>query len=80
MATKLTLTIEKSIIERSKSYAKKTGRSLSELIENYLDTITQESGGVELSPKLSKIVGAVRLPANFDQDKELGSYFETKDL
>ena len=42
MTTKLTLTVEKSIIERAKSYAKNTGRSLSELIENYLETITQE--------------------------------------
>jgi hypothetical protein len=43
MTTKLTLTVEKSIIERAKSYAKNTGRSLSELIGNYLETITQES-------------------------------------
>jgi predicted HicB family RNase H-like nuclease len=36
MSTKLTLTIEKAILERAKVYAKNTGRSLSELIENYL--------------------------------------------
>jgi formiminotetrahydrofolate cyclodeaminase len=80
MVTKLTLTVEKSIIERAKSYAKNTGRSLSELIENYLDTITQESGEERLSPKLNKIVGSVKLPKNFDQDKELRAYFESKHL
>ncbi|MBL0293512.1 MAG: hypothetical protein IPQ04_04380 [Saprospiraceae bacterium] len=80
MTTKLTLTVEKSIIERAKSYAKNTGRSLSELIENYLDTITQESGEERLSPKLNKIVGSVKLPKNFDQDKELRAYFESKHL
>ena len=42
MTSKQTLTVEKAIIDRAKSYAKKTGRSLSELIENYLETITQE--------------------------------------
>ena len=80
MTTKLTLTVEKSIIERAKSYAKSTGRSLSELIENYLETITQESGGERLSPKLNKIVGSVKLPKNFDQEKELRTYFESKHL
>ena len=78
MTTKLTLTVEKSIIERAKSYAKNTGRSLSELIENYLETITQESGEERLSPKLNKIVGSVKLPKNFDQEKELRTYFESK--
>ncbi|GEM_PF-1491281 len=38
MATKLTLTVEERIIEKAKAYAKQTGRSLSELVENYLDT------------------------------------------
>mgnify|MGYP003399466685 CR=1 FL=1 len=80
MTTKLTLTIEKSIIESAKSYAKGSGRSLSKLIENYLETITQESGEEGLSPKLNKIVGSVKLPKNFDQEKELRSYFESKHL
>ena len=80
MTTKLTLTIEKSIIVRAKSYAKHTGRSLSELIENYLETITQESGEEKISPKLNKIVGSVKIPKNFDQEKELRSYFESKHL
>lgn len=80
MTTKLTLTVEKSIIERAKSYAKNTGRSLSELIENYLETITQEGEEERLSPKLNKIVGAVKLPKNFDQEIELRAYFESKHL
>jgi formiminotetrahydrofolate cyclodeaminase len=80
MTTKLTLTVEKSIIERAKSYAKNTGRSLSELIENYLETVTQEIGEEKLSPKLTKIVGAVKLPKNFDEEKELRSYLENKHL
>jgi hypothetical protein len=80
MSTKLTLTVEKSIIERAKVYAKNTGRSLSELIENYLTILTQEKDEAQLSPKLKKIVGSVNLPSNFDDDKELRSYFEEKHL
>jgi len=80
MTTKLTLTVEKTIIERAKSYAKSTGRSLSELIENYLETITQDNNTEKISPKLNKIVGAVKLPKNFDEQKELRSYLENKHL
>ncbi len=80
MTTKLTLTVNKTIIERAKSYAKKTGRSLSELIENYLENITQENTHSDLSPKLRKLVGSVQLPADFDEDKELRSVIEKKHL
>lgn len=80
MTTKLTLTVEKTVIERAKSYARNTGRSLSEIIENYLETITQEAGEGKLSPKLKKIVGAVQLPKNFDEKRELRAYLEKKHL
>ena len=80
MTTKLTLTVEKTIIERAKSYAKKTGRSLSELIENYLETLTEENSHSDMSPKLKKLVGSVELPADFDYDKELRSAIEKKHL
>ncbi len=80
MTTKLTLTVEKSVIERAKSYAKNTGRSLSEIIENYLTTITKESANDELSPKLKKLVGVVNLPKDFDEKAELRSALEKKHL
>ncbi|MFC5284305.1 DUF6364 family protein [Pedobacter alpinus] len=80
MTTKLTLTVKKSVVERGKIYAKSTGRSLSEIIENYLGTITQESSSNELSPKLRKIVGVVNLPKDFDDKKELKLVLEEKHL
>tara|TARA_R110002050_G_scaffold78357_2_gene167309 strand:- start:11820 stop:12110 length:291 start_codon:yes stop_codon:yes gene_type:complete len=80
MTTKLTLTVEKSIIERAKLYAKNTGRSLSEIIETYLATITQDNTTDELSPKLKKIVGVVSLPDDFDEKAELRKALEKKHL
>lgn len=80
MNTKLTLTVEKSIIQRAKSYAKNTGRSLSELIENYLAKITEEESTTELSPRLKKIVGVVQLPEDFNDKEELRSALEEKHL
>ncbi len=80
MTTKLTLTVEKSVIERAKSYAKNTGRSLSDLVESYLEQIVENTNVQSISPSLKKIVGSVKLPKNFDEDKELHSYFEEKHL
>lgn len=74
MATKLTLTVEERIIEKAKKYAKQTGRSLSELVENYLGTLVEENQDLQqVSPKLRKIIGSVKLPDDFDEKKELST-------
>jgi len=53
MATKLTLTVEKQVIESAKVYAKQNGRSLSALIENYLKALVQkEATHQDFSPKV----------------------------
>ena len=81
MTTKLTLTVEEGVIKRAKSYAKHTGRSLSELIETYLETLTEETQETQqISPKLKKLVGSIKLPADFNEKKELSAYFENKHL
>lgn len=81
MTTKLTLTVEHSVIEKAKFYAKKTGRSLSEIVENYLEKLTQENSEEDKpSPKLKKILGAVKLPKNFDEKKEFRKALEEKYL
>jgi formiminotetrahydrofolate cyclodeaminase len=79
MTTKLTLTVEKSTIEKAKSYAKQTGRSLSELVEKYAETITDDKELI-ISSKLKGIIGAVKLPSNFDEKNEMRKYFEEKHL
>lgn len=78
MTTKLTLTVEKTVIEKAKAYAKKTGRSLSELVENYLEAITLNEKEENLSPRLKKIVGVVKLPHDFDEEKELSDHYKKK--
>lgn len=40
MKKKLTLTIDESVIKQAKAYAKKQGRSLSAVVENYLKALT----------------------------------------
>ena len=43
MNTKLTLTIEKDIIEEAKIYARDKGQSLSDIVENYFKLLTKDN-------------------------------------
>ena len=73
MNTKLTLTIEQTIIEKAKKYANSKGRSLSDIIENYLKAITKEEGleKVELTPIVKSLKGSFNAPKDMDYKKEL---------
>lgn len=72
MTTKLTLTIDDSVISVAKKYAKKNGKSLSDIVENYLMTLTsKESKEDAVSPKILKLMGTIKLPEDFDYKKEL---------
>jgi hypothetical protein len=73
MNTKLTLTIEQSVIEKAKIYAKDKGWSLSDIIENYLKVITKEEARTqyEITPIVKSMKGSFSAPANFDYKKEL---------
>lgn len=81
MNTKLTLSIEQSVIEKAKAYAKEKGRSLSDLIENYLKTITSEQSRTEnISPLTKSLLGSFKAPENFDYKKELSKGLSGKYL
>jgi hypothetical protein len=76
MTTKLTLTIDDSVISIAKKYAKQKGKSLSGIVENYLMSLTSKQNKEEIiSPRILKLMGAIVLPEDFDYKKEL-----TKDL
>lgn len=68
MNTKLTLTIEKEVIEVAKEYAKEKGQSLSDLVENYFKLLTIERRSIksdELSPRIKRLRSIIK------SDKEL---------
>ncbi|MCF8255640.1 MAG: DUF6364 family protein [Bacteroidia bacterium] len=60
MNTKLTLNIDKQIIEKAKLVSKKNGQSLSKIIEHYLKLIiakeNETSKSLSISEKLSGIL------------------------
>jgi len=72
MTTKLTLNIKHQVIKSAKRYAKEEGRSLSELVENYLRTIsTGEDSKEEISPRVKRLVGSIKLTENIAYIKSL---------
>ncbi len=72
MTTKLTLTIDDSVISVAKKYAKNKGKSLSDIVENYLMTLTSNEDKEELiSPRILKLMGSIQLPEDFDYKREL---------
>lgn len=79
MNTKLTLTIEQSVIERAKLYAKGKGHSLSEIIENFLKAITTEQKPIEeVSPITKSLRGSFKAPIDFDYKNELSKALSEK--
>ena len=77
MNTKLTLTIDKSVIKQAKAYAEQQGRSLSAVVENYLKAVIKkeeiEKDDDELSPIIKSLMlrPKVELPDDYDYKKEL---------
>ncbi|HPI54370.1 MAG TPA: DUF6364 family protein [Chitinophagaceae bacterium] len=72
MTTKLTLTIDDSVITGAKEYAKDKGKSLSDIVENYLKTLTSKKKKEDfISPRILKLMGTMELPENYDYKKSL---------
>ena len=74
MNTKLTLTLEKEVIEIAKAYAKEKGQSLSEMVENYFKLVTIDRRKIkpkELSPRIRRLRGIIKVTEKIDYKKTL---------
>ncbi|HEY8388898.1 MAG TPA: DUF6364 family protein [Parasegetibacter sp.] len=80
MTTKLTLTMDDSVIDGAKKFAAASGRSLSSIVESYLRTLAGNVGKqVKVqSPKVARLMGSVRLPEDFDYKIEMASKLTKK--
>jgi hypothetical protein len=83
MDTKLTLKLDKNVIDRAKIYASSQKRSLSGLIESYLKTLiskdkTQENDDFEISPFVKSLRTGVKISADYDYKKVYGDYLTEK--
>jgi hypothetical protein len=73
MNTKLTLSVDQEVISKAKQFARKRGRSLSSLVEDYLKLVTshQPKPVSELSPLVKSLYGCIKVPPDFDYKTEL---------
>lgn len=79
MTTKLTLTIEGEVINSAKKYAQQKGKSLSQIVENYLKSISKKDNKKEnISPKVLKLMGVIKLPKDFNYKEQIGNAIAQK--
>lgn len=78
MNTKLTLTLEKGVIEKAKVYAARQGQSLSSLVENYFKHLMldqkEDPKKDEMKPlpeSFMKLKGCLKHEGDFDYKEEL---------
>lgn len=82
MNTKLTLSIEQSVIDKAKQYARNKGRSLSDIIESYLKVVSNdmEINNETLTPTVKSLKGAFKAPETFNYKDELSNSLSEKYL
>ena len=80
MKTKLTLTLNKEIIDRAKIYAKEHGTSLSKMVGAYFQNIVyiSDEKSDEIETRVRNIVGRIKLPPDFDFEKAKEEYHREK--
>ncbi len=82
MDSKLTLKLDKLVIDKAKDYASSQKRSLSRIVESYLRSLVnnnpKETDDIEISPFVKSIATGVKIPTDFDYKKEYGDYLANK--
>jgi len=84
MDTKLTLKLDKAVIEKAKQYAQSHQRSLSGIIEAYLEAITfpedadNRGTGFEISPFVKSISTGIQIPSDLDYKSAYSNYLTEK--
>jgi hypothetical protein len=79
MDIKLTLSLNKTIIERAKDYAKSHKVSLSRLIESYLSSLTViKKQVIEITPLVESLSGVIKLDNDFNYKESYTDYLIEK--
>ena len=78
MDSKLTLKLNKSVIEQAKQYAKENNISLSRMIENYLQAATvRKQHIIKISPLVKSLTGVIELE-KADYRKDYADFLSQK--
>ena len=83
MDTKLTLKLDKFVIDKAKDYAVSHKRSLSRIIESYLRSLIskedpKDKDDIQISPFVKSMSTGVNIPSDIDYKKEYIDYLTEK--
>ncbi|KAF0220463.1 MAG: hypothetical protein FD174_1117 [Geobacteraceae bacterium] len=79
MQSKLTLSIEKEVIEQAKEFSRRQHKSLSKLVENYLRQITHPAPPAEeITPLVAELSGLVTPERAGRRKEEYADYLVEK--
>jgi hypothetical protein len=82
MDAKLTLKLNQEVIEKAKKYAAAQNRSLSRLIESYLNSLVETekepNSQVTITPFVKNLGIKLPIPSDFDEKKSYRDYQEEK--
>ncbi len=78
MQTKLTLRLENALIQQAKNYAKQHDKSLSQVVADYFQVLTQQSKKSITSPITKSLIGV--LDTNNIDEKDYKKHLEEKYL
>lgn len=78
MTTKLTLSINEKTVQRAKQISLKRGRSISSMVEEFLNSITENDDNQESSVKKMSGILQNKIPASLDWKKVKGEYLNKK--
>ncbi len=83
MDTKLTIKLDKYVIDKAKNYASSHKKSLSRLIESYLQSLVIQDNStdneeIQISSFVKSMSSGIIIPADFDYKKEYSNYLIEK--
>ena len=79
MKTKLTLQINKQVIDRAKNYARNHKTSVSKMVESYLELVIKEKPlAIEISPLVESLSGVITIDDNSNFKMSYSNYLVEK--
>lgn len=79
MNTKLTLKLDKNIIDKAKVYADKHNTSLSQMVEKYFSSLlSQKNSGNKISPLVQELSGVIKPDSAKNHKNDYSDYLSDK--
>ena len=79
MNTKLTIKLNRRVINRAKTFARNNKTSISKMVEVYLDSVTRpEDSNLEITPLVESLSGIITLQKDYDYKHKYAEHLSHK--